>query len=630
VLNKAEVGAEEGRRLSVSSRTLRIGLFLLAVAGLIQGITAVTPPPAAAYIPPQQGALDPRFGAIESFWAPAEAAELGVGFERILFYWNEIQPTGPNDWNTLHVHEEWLAEARAHNRQVLGLLKNTPQWATDGAFASGVPRGLYLPVNDPGNLWANYVRRVAQYYGPLGVHNWIVWNEPDIAPNVYGHEFAGSTEDYYQLVKVTYQVMKQADPQARIHIGGMTHWHDTGYLRRFLQVVVNDPEAAENNYFFDALTFHIYFRPETIPDIVGNAFAAQQQLGISPMKEVWINETNARPSMDPEWPVQVQAFHLDLEQQAWYVPQAYALGFYAGASHIGFYKLIDININPGDESWGLIRPYDFSKRPAFYAYKHTIQYLAGFQYPIRREQSNTHYLFSFTRPQGVTRIMWARTITPVDLRVPALAASGVLVDPITGVETAVTPSGGFYNVRLEGQRCHNGECLLGGPPVFLVEAGVAPESIPTSPPPAAAPATTATPGASGTPGETVAAAATISGTVTAASPTPITSALTATEAPPTETRTPRPTNTPRPTRTPSPTAAPTDTPTATATAVPPTATAAATEVAALPPPTVIPPVVMEETAVAGLIPADQASYWFLGVGLGLGLLLVGVAIWRRR
>ncbi|HUM69682.1 MAG TPA: hypothetical protein PLK31_12660, partial [Chloroflexota bacterium] len=613
--------------LSHPSR-IRLLLLLLVLAGLVPGVTAVTPSPAAAYIPPQQNARDPRFGAIESFWAPAEAAELGVGFERILFYWNEIQPTGPNDWNTLHVHEEWLAEARAHNRQVLGLLKNTPRWATDGEFASGVPRGLYLPIEDPGNLWANYVRRVAQYYGPLGVHNWVVWNEPDIAPHVYGHEFAGSTEDYYRLVKVTYQVMKQADPQAKIHIGGMTHWHDTGYLRRFLQVVVNDPEAAENNYFFDALTFHIYFRPETIPGIVGNAFGVQQQLGISPMKEVWINETNARPSLDPEWPVQVQAFHLDLEQQAWYIPQAYALGFYAGASRIGFYKLVDINMNPGDESWGLIRPYDFSKRPAFYAYKHTIQYLAGFQYPIRREQSNTHYLFSFTRPQGVTRIMWARTTTPVDLRVPALAASGVLVDLISGVETPITPSGGFYNIRLEGQRCRNGECLIGGPPVFLVEAGVSPESIPTSPPPAAASPATATPEGTETAGTAVATTTAVTGTVTmgtvATTATALSASVTTTDTVAAETPTARPTNTPRPTRTPSPTAVPTDTPTVTptdtATAVPPTATTAATEIAALPPAaTLTPPAyVVQETAVGGVIPADQASYWFLGVGLGLG------------
>jgi hypothetical protein len=169
---------------------------------------------------PLQSALDPRFGAVESFWAPAEAAALGVGYERILFYWNEIQPSGPGDWNTLHVPEEWLNEAVAQGREVVGLLKNTPNWATEGEFAAGVPNGLYLPIDDPNNLWANYVRQVSAYYGQRGVRAWIVWNEPDIAPNVYGHEFSGSTEDYYQLVKVAYQVIKAIDPGARVLLGG--------------------------------------------------------------------------------------------------------------------------------------------------------------------------------------------------------------------------------------------------------------------------------------------------------------------------------------------------------------------------------------------------------------------------
>ena len=46
--------------------------------------------------------------------------------------------------------------------------------------------------DDPNNLWATYVRQVADYYGPRGVHHWIIWNEPDIAPDVYGHEFSGT------------------------------------------------------------------------------------------------------------------------------------------------------------------------------------------------------------------------------------------------------------------------------------------------------------------------------------------------------------------------------------------------------------------------------------------------------
>ena len=89
---------------------------------VVVGLTAVSPPTLLHAQDPITPPPDPRFGAIESFWAPAEAAELNVGWERILFYWSEIQPTGPDDWNTLHVLEEWLNEANAQQRTVLGLL----------------------------------------------------------------------------------------------------------------------------------------------------------------------------------------------------------------------------------------------------------------------------------------------------------------------------------------------------------------------------------------------------------------------------------------------------------------------------------------------------------------------------
>lgn len=497
-----------------------------------------------------QNAHDPRFGVIEAFWAPNEAAALGVGWERILFYWNQLQPFGPEDWNSMHVPDEWLAMAAAQGRTVVGLLKNTPTWASDSGLAASVPRGLYLPVDDPGNLWAEYTRRVSSFYGPRGVHHWVIWNEPDIAPDVYGHEFGGTIADYYQLLKVAYQVIKQTDPTATIHLGGLTYWHDPGYLRRFLRAVAADPEAAANNYFFDVITLHIYFRPETVSLIVGNAFAAQREIGIDPLKPVWINETNARPSMDPQWPVQVQAFEVDLEQQAWYIVQAYALGFYAGASRIAVYKLVDINISAGDESWGLVRPDDFSKRPAFFAYQNTIKYLNGFTYPLQAQQAESYTIVAFRRPQGLTRVLWARHPSPVTLQVPALAPTALLVDPITDERFPITAVDGTYSIELSAARCH-AECLMGGPPLFLVEEGVTVEEIPTTVPPLPPTATLApTTAATWTPTATLTPTVAPTWTPTiAASPT-----MTPTDTPPptataTRTRAPAETETPVPTTT---------------------------------------------------------------------------------
>lgn len=544
--------------------------------------------------PVRQTAVDPRFGAIESFWAADEAEELGVGWERILFYWNQIQPTGPDDWNTLHVLEEWLVEANENERTVLGVLKNTPQWAAEGeGGAAAVPKGLYLPVNDPDNLWAEYTRKAAEYYAPLGVHNWIIWNEPDIAPDVYGHEFAGSMRDYYQLLKVAYKSIKAIDPEATIHMGGMTYWHDPGYLRKFFQVALADPDAAKNNYFFDVITLHIYFRPESIPQIVGNAFNAQAEAGILPRKEVWVNETNARPSTDPEWPVEVVRFHIDLEQQAWYMVQATALSFASGASHVGVYKLVDVNIAPGEESWGLIRPYDFSKRPAFYAYQNTITYLSGFEFPVRRQQFDDYMVVNFKRPVGITRVLWARGETPVTVKIPAVGETAVLADYM-GNETMIKPENGYYILDLAGTICYE-ECLMGGPPLFLMENGVDVARIPDAPASIGVPTITPTP---------------------TASPTPL----------PTET--PTATATAVPTQTPTATNTATDTPEPTASFTPsPTPVVTAVALLVDDGETAVPPTAAPEHAQSQV---GNSAFWLWGAAGLVGLLLVGGWWWNGR
>jgi len=550
-------------------------------------------------MPPE---VDPRFGVIEAFWQPEEAAALPVGWDRILFYWNEIQPTGPEDWNTLHVLEEWLVEAEAQDRMVMGLLKNTPAWATDGEPFSGVPRGLYLPVDDPDNLWAGYVRKVVEYYAPRGVHHWIVWNEPEIGPGVYGHEFGGTTADYFQLLKVAYLVAKEEDPQSVIHLAGWSYWHDPAWLGNFLRVATADPDAAAHNTYFDVVTLHIYFRVETVEELINETWAIQERYGLR--KPIWINETNASPNLDPLWPVTRPNFQVDLEQQAWYLVQAHALAFGAQTARVGVYKLLDILLPVGGESFGILRP-DASRRPAFDAYQTTVRYLGGFTYPVGRQRTADFYSFTFKRPEGLTRVLWARRAADVTVQLPALAGEALLVSA-TGEERPLRAVGGFYQVRLGGARCAPA-CDIGGPPVFVVEQVSRPDEVAT---------------AVATINPTTVTLATVTATATP-NATATTLALSAT---PTETAT----------TTPSPSATPTASPTATATLTPsPTTTATVTAIPAATerPATGAPGASASEGANSAVDAIGGgtavASWLFIGAGLLLAGLL-GVAVVRRR
>ncbi len=438
------------------------------------------------------------------------------------------------------------------------------------------------------------MRKVVEYYAPLGVHHWVVWNEPEIDPGVYGHEFSGTTADYYRLLKVTSQVAKEQDPRAVIHLAGWSYWHDPQWLDEFLAVATADPDGPANNFFFDVVTLHIYFRVETVEELVQETWRIQERHDVR--KPIWLNETNASPNLDPQWPVERPSFQVDLEQQAWYLVQAHALAFGAQTSRVGVYKLLDILLPPGGESFGILRP-DGSRRPAFDAYQTTIRLLSGFIYPVGRQQAPAFYAFSFRRPGGVTRVLWARRAEDVTLRVPALAGEAQLVSA-TGEAQTIRARGGYYSIHLGGARCLPA-CDIGGPPVFLVEEGVGDgrlQEVATIDPNTAVLATAT---ATATPDATATARA------TAATPT----------------------HTPTATATASPTATATMTPTDTATA---TATRELTETpTAAPTHTPTPKPTATPVMAAPFAVTPVASWLFLGAGVVLAVVL-GAALFHRR
>jgi hypothetical protein len=591
------------RRKYAVSLLLLVGLIAPAIVGQAQD-------------PPR----DPRFGVVEAFWDTGAAVEAGVAWERILFQWSQIQPNSPDDWNTLHVPDEWLQWAQAQGREIVGLLKNTPHWATDAdpPMEASPPRGLELPVDDPGNTWATFVRRVVEFYGPRGVHRWIIWNEPDIAPGVYGQEWAGSVAEYFQLLKVAYQVIKQTDPGAQVHLAGLTYWHDQGWLGRFLAVATADPEGPAHAHFFDVVSLHIYFQTDSVDLVVNQIRATLAAYGLN--KPIWINETNASPDSDPQWPLERPRWRVDLREQASFILQGHALGLAAGAERIGVYRLIDAGLPPGGEPFGLLRP-DHSRRPAYDAYRLVTQHYAGTRSArVSREPSFAQV--TLNRGERTTRVLWARTRSDVSVTIPAFAAQAILIDQ-GGNAQPLDGSSGSYQLALPGARCADEilGCIIGGPTILLVEE--APAGGVEAPAPVVETPTTDVGQEGATP--TVATSENLTPTVTVQAGTP-TLVLTATAtATATATEPPTPSATATASATPSPTATHTRTPTTTPSATP-SATASATP---SPSPSPRPTATPSPTPGAGI--TDRVGPMTLG-GLTAVLLLglVGLGVWRTR
>jgi hypothetical protein len=418
------------------------------------------------------------FGVVEPQNAPALASELGVGWGRVRFNWAEVQPNGPDEWREAEITDAELANEWASGREVVGLLIGIPAWAVD---ERGLPRGLYAPPDSPDNTWGSYVRlAVSRYRGQI--NHWVIWNEPDVwDPAHPGFTWPGTEADFAQLLRVAYLVARQENPDVVIHLGAMSHWWDALYgrelyIRRLLRVLASDPGAVANNYYYDVLTLHLYFHPAGIYELIETYAAIQREFGLD--KPIWLVETNAAPSGDPAWPVASPTFDISLQEQAAFMPQALALALAAGVQRIAIYKLID---TPGDyaanpEPFGLVR-IDGSRRPAFTTARVAIDQLAGAQRATWIDRGAVSRVV-VEGTGWVTSVLWTRIPSPQEAIVPAASDSAVLYD-MWGSAQTIWPTDGYYRVALASGECQETVaefCMIGGPPVYLVEEAGSGES----------------------------------------------------------------------------------------------------------------------------------------------------------
>lgn len=439
-----------------------------------------------------------RFGVVEAYTAPNSARELGVSWTRVRFHWGETQAGGPQTW-TPEISDEQIEAQLAEGRLVVGLLIGIPDWARD---EDKLPQGLWLEHDDPENSWGVFVSQVAAQYAGR-IDHWVIWNEPDIEATAIAHTWDGTVDDFYQLQRVAYLAAKEANPEAVIHLSAFTYWSDFNagreqYMARLLDRILEDPQAAENSYYFDAATAHLYFQPDQIYELLQHFKEIMNERGID--KPLWLMETNAPPHDDPAWPVAEHTLSVMQDEQAAYMPQALVSALAAGADRIAVYKMMD---TPDDraanpEPFGLLRM-DGSRRPAFRALQVAIENMTGV-HQVTRERWDGVGQFRLDQQDRVTTVLFARLADPQQVAIEAISNWARLID-LRGTEEWIEAEDGRYLIDLPQALCIQtiGDyCMIGGSTFYLIQAvdgGLPPEG---SAPPLPQPVATATPRISAT------------------------------------------------------------------------------------------------------------------------------------
>jgi len=178
------------------------------------------------------------------------------------FAWREIEGAGKGkfDWSRT---DRIVSDCNAERLDILARLDRQPYWTRSDRAANGPPNNYQDFADFAFALASRYKGRIRAYE---------VWNEPNLA-----REWGGkppNAAEYVRLLRLAYQAIKRADPNAMVISAGLTPtgtWSpeatpDDVYLEQMYQAM-----GGRSDGYFDVLGAHApgyKAPPEVSPDEV--------------------------------------------------------------------------------------------------------------------------------------------------------------------------------------------------------------------------------------------------------------------------------------------------------------------------------------------------------------------------
>lgn len=471
--------------------------FILLILPSAQSAEAVAP--TVTPLPPVEHTAD-HMGTCWAFYevsgtplAPIAHAA-GSRWDRLDFRWDAISQNG------YQPHKRVVSSDRSAGLEIVGILWATPQWAADpecvlaGTWteasepyllghprlsavkaAADNPYRICPPANldstwdHPDNYWGKFVFDTVTNFRD-SVKVWEIWNEPDL-----GHTFwSGTPEQYAQLLRVAYQAVKAADPEAKVLFAGLAYWSDPTYYVAVLNALQSLPGSSQHNGYFDVMSLHLYSNVYTIRPVVAEIQAAMAaRVGPHP---IWLTETGV-----PLWdetppdglPGPPRTNYATAEEAATYVIEAFAEARAAGVERFFFFRTHDESM---DDYFGMLRN-DLSYRPAYVAFQVAAEYLhdenqitGPFTY------GNVRRITFWATPHGRVDVLWNTSGVSITTTHSAVLPTATVVNQ-AGVTTTLVATNGAFNVTLPAATANTAEgggYLMGGPPLLIIQRDLVP------------------------------------------------------------------------------------------------------------------------------------------------------------
>ena len=277
--------------------------------------------------------------------------------------------------------------------------------------------------------------------------------------NEWTWRWKGTTEEFIDLYRISYEAVKQANPQAKVVLGGMTGIDGLAFVdgytnddfivhegkplspetvsahplfvkqRAFIETVLKD--AAP---YFDIISYHKYGKYQHIPGCV--AWLRDKMDSLAYSKPIITTEMGG-PFIKGHEAYTPQT-HCDA------IIKYHAVSLASGIEIIFWSTL---NVLP---EWGVtygntgLLDWHDKPKPGFETYKLMLDKLgditAAVRVPVESWDDQT-WVYRFTTPDGPVHVMWSERVAGRHLEFPAKSAE-VLVTDVAGNETIVKAKNG--------------------------------------------------------------------------------------------------------------------------------------------------------------------------------------------
>jgi len=362
--------------------------------------------------------------------------ELGIRWDRTLvgpFIWGRIEPEkGRYEWREV---DEYVHKVQSYDIATVATIRPFAEWDQANWGPAGTTplifeeEGLCRNRHKPYDMQAykRFVSALVERYDGDGIGDmpglkypikyWEASNEPAMQSG-YFTSFEGSPEDYVEVLKATYEAVKEADPEAKVLHAGMAGMYPD--VLSFWK-----PIFEEGSSYFDIANIHSFGPSELSPKaemIVPEFKNLLSKYGID--KPIWVTE--AQYDMGEISGVG----YVSSEEHAQTLVKSYVVAFAWGADNIFYTFFRAYPPHPPQLKRTALIDENDEIRPAYYALKTLIQKLNKFTSAEKLAEDQ----YKFIVEGKVIYVLWDSGEIPEEI------TGEVLVTDIYGKETTTNCS----------------------------------------------------------------------------------------------------------------------------------------------------------------------------------------------